>query len=215
MIKKFTIAFSIVFFLLFCGWSSIVTPELSQGINNELWAMKYNPAASKVYSVTSWIPCVGLLAFGLWFLFVITKNAVSDVGGAYVKMRIGKEEPEPMFKDKNGYIVAYRYYRIDDKNNLYSMTSEHHHAGGYLQADQKPTLGNTNGIYAAKRPNSSILNEYAQPGTALVEVRLWGEYVEGTKGYRAEHCQAQRILKVIPPSEPKDYKDIGDANGYW
>ena len=65
--------------------------------------------------------------------------------------------------------------------------------GGFKRSDRVPTLKNTNGIYAAKTPDSPILQDYSS-GNVLAQVKLSGRIVEGELGYRAQYCEVVKIL---------------------
>lgn len=165
-----------------------------QAVRNVLWQTQNSHVVS---TTINWTPCIILLVAGT-LLFGIGVKLTGRMETE--SMDIGGELSEPKHVDENGYIIAYRFYRIDTDNNLRSMHSDTLHPGGYLEADIKPTPQNTHGIYAVKSPDSPSLKPYKQFAAkerpvALVEVILWGDYVEGTKGYRAEHCQAKKIIK--------------------
>ena len=183
------------FFVVVCSISLCAIPE--QTYRNVYWSAIHS---NTTMSFLTWFPCIVILIPASIFSLFVWNGVVGSAGSTVDVLDIG-DETEPMETDENGYIIAYRYYRIDEHNNLYSMTRKVHHPGGYLEADKEPAKDNTNGIYAAKKADSPILNPYkfyAGPNqkVALVEVRLWGDYVEGKKGYRAHKCQAQKIIKT-------------------
>jgi hypothetical protein len=100
----------------------------------------------------------------------------------------------------DGTIVAYRYFDMLEGNVLASvgkgrLVDGGTYPGGYKRSDRVPTMKNTNGIYAAKTPDSPILEQYKGRGRVLGEVRLSGRVIEGKYGFRAHECQAFRIIK--------------------
>lgn len=66
-------------------------------------------------------------------------------------------------------------------------------------SDRVPTMQNTSGIYAAKTADSPILDEYQQPDTALVKLRLSGRIIEADYGYRAQKAEIVEIVRHVPP----------------
>ena len=69
-------------------------------------------------------------------------------------------------------------------------------------------MKNRNGIYAAKTPDSPVLEEFNNSGNVLCQVELGGKYIEGEMGYRAQHCRVIKILKenklqIIPEEYPE------------
>jgi len=176
-----------------CVGVFLVSSINPQSIRNAVWQVENNQTAS---TTLNWMSCIalGLMVGGIFFAVALNSNNIREF------MDIGKEIPLPMRTDKNGQIVAYKVYRIagyDQQNNpnLVSVTRDVFHSGGYLQADQKPTEQNTSGVYAMKSSSDPELEKYSGPGTLIAEVRMWGEYVEGSRGYRAEHCQAVKIIR--------------------
>jgi hypothetical protein len=185
-------------FIMIFGFSSI-----SQTIRNAQWQAQNSQAVQVANTTQNFIPgiigCGGGFIFFI-FIFISTMSGKSDYGSFSTYMDIGKQYV-PSHVDENGRFIAYRRYRkigVDKHGHplFFSMYRSVLHRGGYLKADKKPTENNSSGIYAMKRPDDPQLSEMIIPGqTALVEVRLWGNYVEGTRGYRAEECLAIRVLK--------------------
>lgn len=112
---------------------------------------------------------------------------------------------EPVEMNRDGSIIAYRVFEMVDGvpwsvgngivgDNPITGRERGSYLGGWNISDRVPTLNNTSGIYAAKRPESAILDVYRDPGTVLAKVELSGRVVEGERGYRAQYC---RILNVI------------------
>jgi hypothetical protein len=190
--KSFTVP--MLLFFVVVGAMLLVNMD-PQDVRNATWQAKNS---STVSTTMNWIPCLTLGGIGV-ILFLFFIPALSHDFGDFFTPSIGKEIALPKEVDKNGYIIAYRMYRLDGvdekgKLNLKSTTREVLHRGGYLEADQLPEPNNTSGVYAVKSMHDRQLEEYDGPDRVLAEVRLWGKYVEGTRGYRAQHCQAIRII---------------------
>jgi len=112
--------------------------------------------------------------------------------------------------NSDGTIIAYRWFRRDSHGNLYSVTRNDKYEGGWLTADRVPTMKNSNGVYAAKTPNSPVLDEYNNSGNVLCRVELGGKYIEGETGYRAQHC---RVIEIIRENEPQSYPNYDEYEG--
>jgi hypothetical protein len=107
--------------------------------------------------------------------------------------------------ERDGRIIAYRYFWVMDGeyysvgagivgDNPITRRNRGHYLNGYNISDRVPTLNNESGIYAAKTPNSPILQDYKDDDHVLARVELSGRVIEGEYGYRAQRC---RILEVL------------------
>jgi hypothetical protein len=109
--------------------------------------------------------------------------------------------------DVNGSVIGYRYFNVaSEDGTLFSigvgMTGDKVnpitgvHRGWYKDnwnvSDRVPTLKNDSGIYAAKTPDSPLLDGY---GGVLAKVELSGRVIEGEYGYRAQFCRVIEILE--------------------
>lgn len=132
----------------------------------------------------------------------ITKNAISrwlsGEGGKRYDDRYTRVE-----YDSEGCIIGYRYFGITYENGRYILTSVGRGLdvdGGLYpsllkEADRIPTTRNKHGIYAAKTPDSPILEAYSRhPGLVKARVRLSGKIVEHDYSYRAQYCEIVQIM---------------------
>lgn len=104
-------------------------------------------------------------------------------------------------EDEHGNVIAYRYFLVSN-GKLFPVTATgmaHGRGcaiGELVRADAVPTETNLSGFYAAKTPDSPVLEPYrAQRGTVLARVLFptIGWVIEGEYGYRSEY---QKILNV-------------------
>jgi hypothetical protein len=134
----------------------------------------------------------------------IFKAAGKTLKYVSVRMPIADHSHKIPEFDHSGAVIAYRYFDVEDGelhsvgygatgHNPVTKRSKGSYAGGWNIADRVPTLNNTHGIYAAKTPNSPILDDYNILGSVLAKVELSGRVVEGEYGYRAQYC---RVLEV-------------------
>ena len=102
--------------------------------------------------------------------------------------------------DVSGIVIAYRYFDRLPDGTLTSIgkgltVDGGTYPGGFKRSDRVPTLRNTNGIYAAKTPDSPILDDFRGYGDVLAKVKLSGRIIEGEYGYRAQYCEVIKILE--------------------
>ena len=106
--------------------------------------------------------------------------------------------------DNAGNIIAYKYLVWDETNepamfrsfSIYARNTDW--VDNSMTADAIPSEDNTNGIYAAKTPNSPILNQYAKfAGVKLVRLLLSGVVLEFDYGYRAEQADIIDAMEVM------------------
>lgn len=101
----------------------------------------------------------------------------------------------------NGAIVGYKVL-FKRGDSLYSPCSQYDctrvgkWVDGFLEADEIPADDNTNGIYAAKWPDSSELSALKlNPHTVLVKLALSGHVIECEFGFRAQYADILEIVK--------------------
>lgn len=87
-------------------------------------------------------------------------------------------------------------------DSLYSPTSQYNcerygkWVDGFLEADRIPADDNTNGIYAAKWPDSPELSSLKlNPHTVLVKLALSGRVIECEFGFRAQYADIIEVVK--------------------
>lgn len=97
-------------------------------------------------------------------------------------------------RDEQGAIIGYKWLaHAEGGGPLISPLYHTRWENDELSATRPPTDDNTDGIYAAKTPDSPILTGYRQWGV-LVRLLLSGIVIEYNYGYRAQHAQIMEIL---------------------
>jgi hypothetical protein len=102
-----------------------------------------------------------------------------------------------------GEIVAYRAWDYDFQVaedgaigvRLESLHQDFYWDGPVTSADEAPSAGNQNGLYAIRgdEHHRNNFNEYMQVKAIWGRVALSGIVVEGTHGYRAERATVQEL----------------------
>lgn len=127
--------------------------------------------------------------------------------GKLKKDRLPPRYHERIEFDSAGAIVGYKYLIWDRRRNLFRSLSKPegwtlplcYWIDNSLEADKIPNEENTNGIYAAKTPDSPILERYGKiKRMRLVKLLLSGVVIERELGFRAEHAD---ILEVLDQPE--------------
>jgi hypothetical protein len=124
--------------------------------------------------------------------------------------------------DSAGAIIGYKYLLWDRRRKVFRswyrgkigdlVQMNAQWIDNSLEADLIPTEENTNGIYAAKTPDSPILEKYKDMKIGgwkmiLVRILLSGEVIEKPFGFRAERAD---ILEVLNENWKKDNQDTQD-----
>lgn len=141
------------------------------------------------------------LVFGIVTLMVVKYAIIRSFPGR------GREKYDERHTrveyDEDGCIIGYRYFSVvPDDNGGYVLASIGYGAGvdggtypGWTKrSDRVPTIWNKSGIYAAKTPDSPILEQYREDGYIKARVRLYGKVVETEYGYRAQYCDILNVM---------------------
>jgi hypothetical protein len=149
-----------------------------------------------------WVKWMGIAFLGLWLLnwFASRQPVRCTIPFESEEYAINERHTQAEL-DENGSVIAYRYFDLD-KGVLKSVgmgayVAPEGYKDGYLASDRVPTLKNTNGIYAAKTPDSPILEPYHFYGMVKAKVQLSGRIVEGELGYRGQFCKVLEILEIV------------------